>query len=201
MPSNRERPATIRHYAALLIPMLVAAAPVQAAESFPACPASPVRVVHSAGEPTTYNGTYPGIPELCRLGSGGAQGYFYFGIWRMDWPGAGAAYPAMKTAINGPAGTPIAFVTRSYPGLQWTDTIINEGVEPLVINGQTYRTLKMAHEREGIEGNTYHSIITVWRDTQSGANIKVVENQISGQSYGPETTWTAVRIDPVLSTP
>ena len=201
MLPNWKRLTTLRHYAAVLLPLLMAAPPVHAAESLLACPARPLRVVHSAGEPTTYNGTYPGIPDLCRLGPGGPQGYFYFGIWRMDWPGAGAAYPAMKTAINGPAGTRVAFVTRSYPGLQWTDTIINEGVEPLVIDGKTYRTLKMAHEREGIEGNTYHSIITVWRDIQSGANVKVVENQISGQSYGPETTWTAVRIDPVPSTP
>ena len=116
----------------------------------------------------------------------------------MDWPGAGAAYPAMKTAIAGPPGTRAAFVTRSYPGLQWTDTIINEGVEPLVIDGRTYRTLKMAHEREGIEGNIYHSIITVWRDIATGVNLKVVETQISGQSYGPGTTWTATRVEPVL---
>ena len=54
------------------------------------------------------------------------------------------------------------------------------------------------HEREGVEGNTYHSIITVWRDIATGANVKVDENQISGQSYGPNTTWTAIRIDPIL---
>ena len=91
----------------------------------------------------------------------------------------------------------MAFVTRSYPGLQWTDTIINEGSEPLVIDGRTYRTLKMAHERQGIEGNTYHSVITVWRDIRTGANLKVVETQISGESYGPGTTWTATRVEAI----
>ena len=197
MPSARKMQATLNASVTALIGLLLAAAPVAAAESPAGCPSTPLRVVHSVGEPTVYGGTYPGIPDLCELGPGGAQGYFYFGIWRMDWPGAGAAYPAMKTAINGPPGTRVAFVTRSVPGLQWTDTIINEGAEPLVIDGRTYRTLKMAHERQGIEGNTYHSIITVWRDVKTGANLKVVENQISGQSYGPGTTWTATRVEPI----
>lgn len=195
MLNDRNRSRTLRRRAATVTALLFAAAPAVAAERPTACPSKPLRVVRSAGQPTLYTGTYPGIPDLCRLGPPGAESFFYFGIWRMDWPGAGAAFPAMKTAINGPPGTRVAFVTRSYPGLQWTDTIINEGAEPLIIDGRTYRTLKMAHEREGIEGNTYHSIITVWRDIQTGANVKVVENQISGQSYGPETTWTAIRID------
>jgi hypothetical protein len=25
--------------------------------------------------------------------------------------------------------------------------------------------------------------------------LKAVENQISGQSYGPDTTWTAVKVE------
>ena len=195
MPRDHKQAASLLRYAVLSL--LLTAAPVQAAEPMPACPPSPIRVMHSVGAPTLYTGAYPGIAELCHLGPIGAGGYFYFGIWNMEWPGAGAAYPAMKTAIDGKVGTRVAFVTRSNPGLQWTDTIINEGIEPLVINGRTYRTLKMAHERDGIEGNTYHSIITVWRDTQTGANVKVVENQISGRSYGPETTWTAVDIEPI----
>ena len=198
MPSNRKPFATTSRLACVLLTLLLFTTPGAAAQKPAACPSRPLRVVHSVGEPTTYSGgVYPGIPELCQVGPAGAEQYFYFGIWRIDWPGAGAAYPAMKTAINGPPGTRTAFVTRSYPGLQWTDTIINEGVESLVINGRSYRTLKMAHEREGIEGNTYHSIITVWRDIATGVNLKVDENQVSGQSYGPDTTWTAVRIDPL----
>ena len=197
MQSSRKMPRTLKASVAAMTGLLLATTPGTATESPASCPSSPLRVVHSVGEPTVYGGTYPGISDLCRLGPSDAQTYFYFGIWQMDWPGAGAAYPAMKTAINGPTGTRVSFVTRSYPGLQWTDTIINEGVELLVIDGRTYRTLKMAHERQGIEGNTYHSIITVWRDIQTGANLKVVENQISGQSYGPSTTWTATRVDPV----
>ena len=197
MPSDQKQAATMSRLVAGALSLLMAAGPLHAAETYPACPPSPMPVFHSVGTPTTYTGVYPGIPELCHLGPTGAGGYFYYGIWNMDWPGAGAAFPAMKTAINGPLGTRVAFVTRSYPGLQWTDTIINEGIEPLLVNGRTYRTLKMAHEREGIEGNTYHSIITVWRDTRSGANVKVVETQISGRSYGPDTTWTAIGIDPL----
>ena len=197
MPNVAVIPTALTSAVTILAGLSLAAIPVAAAEDPAGCPSSPLRVVRSVGEPATYSGHYPGIPDLCQLGPAGATAYFYFGIWRMDWPGAGAAYPAMKTAIAGPPGTRVAFVTRSYPGLQWTDTIINEGVEPLVIGSRLYRTLKMAHEREGIEGNTYHSIITVWRDIATGVNLKVVETQISGQSYGPGTTWTATRVEPV----
>jgi hypothetical protein len=28
-----------------------------------------------------------------------------------------------------------------------------------------------------------------------GVMLKAVENQISGQSYGPDTTWTAVKVE------
>ena len=195
MLSGNFRPGIVGLGAAALVLLCIAAAPVAAADGPAACPPKAARVVHSNGNPTVYNGTYPEIPDLCRMGPANANVYFYFGIWNSDWPGAGAAYPAMKTAIDGPPGTRVAFVTRSYPGLQWTDTIINEGPDPLTVGGQTYRTLKMAHEREGIEGNTYHSIITVWRDIPTGLALKVVEKQISGESYGPDTTWTATRVE------
>ena len=162
-----------------------------------ACPPAPVRVVHSIGAPVDYRGSYPGIAELCLERRADGEGYFYFGIWRMDWPGAGLAYPAIKTALAGGSGTRAEFVTRSYPGLQWKDSVINEGVEKLVIDGRPYTVVRLAHEREGIEGNTYHSIITSWRDVGTGVTLKTVENQISGQSYGPETTWTATQVRPL----
>ncbi len=171
------------------------AAAVAAGPGLPAaCPSTRMEVLRSIGEPTQYIGIYAGLPELCSLKRPDGDGYYYFGVWRTDWPGAGDAYPALKTVLSGPKGTRVNFVTRSYPGLQWIDSFTNEGVETLVVDGRNYRVLRLAHERAGIEGNTYHSIITSWRDVKTGANLKVVENQISGQSYGPATTWTGVRI-------
>ena len=157
-----------------------------------ACPSHPIRVVRSAGGVTDYTGTFPGIPELCHLKRSSGEGDFYFGVWQSNWPGAGQAFPAMMTVIHGPAGSRANFVTRSVPGLQWNDSFINEGTEPVVVAGRSYQTLKLAHERDGIEGNTYHSIITSWRDIATGVTLKVVEDQISGQSYGPDTTWHAI---------
>ncbi len=122
-------------------------------------------------------------------------GEFYFGVWRSDWPGAGDAYPALYAVVRGPANTERRFITRSVPGLQWEDRLVNEGTEALTINGVIYRTVRIAHERTGIEGNTYHSVITSWRDVATGMTLKTVEQQISGQSYGPATTWTAVRVE------
>lgn len=174
--------------ALLAMPTLAAAAPA-------ACPPSPVRVVRSAGGIIDYVGAVPGIPELCRVRRSDGEGEFYFGVWRSDWPGAGQAYPALHAAIYGPQGTRTSFVTRSVPGLQWNDSIINEGVETVTVGGVAYQTLRIAHERDGIEGNTYHSIITQWRDLATGAILKQYENQISGRSYGPETTWQAVRVE------
>jgi hypothetical protein len=151
-------------------------------------------VVHSIGGAVDYLGSVPGIPDLCHLRRADGEGDYYFGVWREDWPGAGQAYPAMLAAIRGPKGTRTDFITRSIPGLQWTDSFINEGMESMVVDGRTYLTLKLAHERNGIEGNFYHSIITSWRDVATGIALKAVEDQIAGQSYGPATTWTATKV-------
>ena len=177
--------------ALLLAPtMAVAAAPA-------ACPPEPTRVVRSRGGVIDYNGTVPGIPELCRLTRTDGAGDFYFGVWRSDWPGAGQAYPVIRAVVLGGTGARSSFITRAWPGLQYIDTFVNEGIEPITVNGRRFEALRLAHEREGIEGNTYHSIITVWRDVPTGISLKVVEHQISGQSYGPDTTWQAVRVEPL----
>ena len=162
-----------------------------------ACPPQPLRVTRSAGGVSDYLGVYPGIPDLCRLTRADGSGEFYYGVWRSDWPGAGQAYPAIKTVMTGPTGTRASFITRSYPGMQWTDSFINEGVEPVMVDGRRYMALRLAHEREGIEGNTYHSIITTWRDVATGIALRTVEDQISGQSYGPQTTWNALSVAPL----
>lgn len=168
-----------------------------AAETAVACPSRPMRVVRSAGGVIDYLGMVPGVPELCRIQRDNGEGDYYFGVWRSDWPGAGQAYPALRQAVLGPKGTRTSFVTRSFPGLQWLDTFVNQGLESIVVNGEAFQALRVAHEREGIEGNTYHSIITSWRDVATGVSLRVAEDQISGQFYGPDTTWTAVQVGPL----
>ncbi len=188
-----QRPST----AVLALPLLLMGMTAAAAETPAACPPSPVRVVRSRGGVTDYLGAVPGIPDLCHVRRGDGEGDFYFGVWRSDWPGAGQAYPALVATVRGPSGTRTEFVTRSVPGWQWADSFVNEGIEPMVVDGRTYQVLKLAHERRGIEGNFYHSIITSWRDVATGVTLKTVEDQIAGQSYGPNTTWTADRVEPL----
>lgn len=178
-----------------VLALLAGAAPGFAAPA--ACPTVPVRVIRSNGPATEHNGIYKDIPDLCYQIRGGTPGYWYYGAWNMDWPGAGDAYPAIKTAVDGPKGTRTSFITRAMPGWQWIDSFINEGIESMTVDGRSYRVLRVAHEREGIEGNTYHSIITQWRDVDTGITLKTVENQIAGQSYGPDATWQAIRVEPI----
>lgn len=170
-------------------------APVLAAAQIPAaCPSVPTTVTRSRGGQIEYRGTMPNVPDICRQVRADGPGDYYFGVWRIDWPGAGQAYPAIKNVALGAPGARISFVTYSAPGLQFVDSIINEGIEPMVVDGTTYQTLKLAHERKGFGGNTYHSIITIWRDVKTGVALRTLEQQISGKSYGPDTTWEAVRV-------
>ena len=187
---------TLQAWAALAqLAVSCAALPALAAPSSPACPPEPTRVTRSTGGAVDYLGSVPGIVDLCRMRRLDGTGDFYYGAWRSDWPGAGLAYPAILAVVAGGTGTRSSFVTRSYPGLQWTDTFANEGPDIVTVEGVAYPTFKLAHERSGIEGNTYHSVITSWRDTRTGIVLRVVEHQISGQSYGPDTTWQAVRVE------
>ena len=187
------RIASIGITAALLLAAFDAA---YAADSPAACPSEHLLVTRSAGGTIEYTGSLPGIPELCRMiRTTDGVGDFYFAVWRADWPGAGQAYPAMHAVVFGGKGAAASFITRSEPGWQWRDTFTNEGVETMVVDGHSYQALKLAHERDGIEGNTYHSIITIWRDVGTGVALRIVEKQIAGQSYGPDTTWQALRVE------
>src|SRR4051812_23131854 len=141
----------------------------KAADLPPACPAHAIRVERSVGGTVDYLGSVPGVPELCRLRrTSDGEGDFYLGVWRSDWPGAGQAYPAIRAAIHGRVGTRTSFVTRSFPDMQWVDSYTNEGVETLLVGGIARQALRLAHERKGIEGNTYHSMITQWKDLATG---------------------------------
>ena len=162
-----------------------------------ACPAAPIQVERSRGGVIDNLGSVVAIPDLCRITRSGDTGNYYYGIWKTDWPGAGDAYPAIKSVILGSLHARASFITRSVPGWQWTDTFVNEGIESVEVDGRFYTTLRIMHERNGIEGNTYHSVITSWRDIKTGVALQTYEQQISGQSYGPDTTWRAVKLRPI----
>ena len=110
--------------------------------------------------------------------------------------GPALAMPTRRSnpSILGGLNAHASFITRSVPGWQWIDSFVNEGLEPMDIDGHRYLTLRLVHERTGIEGNTYHSRITTWRDVKTGVALRTYEQQISGQSYGPDTTWQAVKV-------
>ncbi len=178
----------------LLLAAALAAPAIAGAARPTICPAPGWQVERSIGAPVRYMGNISGIPDLCRMDRGNGPALFYMGIWRADWPGAGDAYPALRAVIEGPPGTSATFITRSVPGLQWQDTVTNEGPDTVVVAGRRVATLKIAHERNGIEGNVYHSIITQWRSPSTGVTVKEIEQQIAGQSYGPGATWQATRL-------
>src|SRR3954451_10634622 len=191
-------PARLCSIGSAILMVLVTTIPIsgKAADLPPACPAHALRVERSVGGVVDYVGSVPGVPELCRMRrTSDGEGDFYLGVWRSDWPGAGQAYPAIRAAIHGRAGTRTSFVTRSFPGMQWIDSYTNEGIETVLVGGLVRQALRLAHERNGIEGNTYHSIITQWKDLATGTIVKTVEYQISGRSYGPGTTWDAIRVE------
>ncbi len=176
------------------LPAGLAAGPAAATPR--ACPPAGFVVERTIGPPVKYLGSVPGIPDLCRMDQGDGPGRYYMGVWRAAWPGSGDAYPALRQIIDGHPGSSASFVTHKGPGLNWDETVTNDGPETVVIAGRPYRTLRISHERTGIEGNYYHSIISQWRVIATGVTVKQMEHQIAGQSYGPQATWQATRIIP-----
>jgi hypothetical protein len=145
------------------------------------CPAKPGYVLRSTQFFYQYLGSEPGQPDVCRIiHDGQTVTLYYYGIWDKAWPGAEAARRALQTVINGPPGTVAAFDTVAVPGLQWHETIRNGGVEDLNLLGRTFHTLKLVHERTGFGGNSYHSIVTLWKDFQTGMIVYGNYQHISG---------------------
>ncbi len=118
---------------------------------------------------------------------------FHFGTWNTAWPGAEAAARAFKQVYAGPPGTSVTFDVSAGPGLQWHDTIANGGTEDLRVLSRVYRTLRIIHERKGFDGNTYHSIITQWKDIESGMAIYQNYQHIAGHPE-PGTSWDPISI-------
>ncbi|GEM_PF-4778449 len=192
-------PSTLGRSVLAALSAVLLASTAARAETPVACTPTPIEVVRSRGGVVDYLGAVRDIPDLCRVVRPDGEGAYYYGIWKTDWPGAGDAYPAIKAAITGPFNTRTEFITRSVPGMQWVDSFVNEGQATIMVDGVPHTTLRLAHERRGIAGNTYHSIITSWRDVSTGAVLRTYEQQISGQSYGPDTTWEAVKVQPLAA--
>ena len=145
-----------------------------------ACPVAGGRVEQRGGPAFEYLGASPANPALCRMRVGGQVVEAWYGIWLLDWPGADVAYPALTRLIEGRTGDVEAFDVRMAPGLQWHDLIRNEGIEDIRLLGKTYRAIKLAHYREGFDGNTYRSVSTAWKDLASGMVIYATYQHISG---------------------
>lgn len=166
---------------------------VLATDAPPPCPPALGVVDRSVGPTTIYLGTDPATPEVCRIKRGSAVEEFYFGSWNVIWPGAEAAHQALKQVYAGPSGTSATFDVSAGPGLQWHDTIRNGGTEDLRLLGQVFHTMRVVHEREGFDGNSYHSIITSWKDVATGMSVYQNYQHISGHPE-PGTSWDPVSI-------
>lgn len=144
------------------------------------CPAPGGRVEQKGGPTFEYLGASPASPDLCRIRIGGETVEGWYGIWLTNWPGAAAGYPALTRVMRGGTGAVEGFNVVVPPGNHYHDLIRNEGVEDIQLLGKTYRAIKLAHYREGFEGNIYRSVSTIWKDLPTGLLIYGTYEHISG---------------------
>jgi hypothetical protein len=176
-------PATTLESAAQNFPPLIIGANTEAVTgpvAGRACPA-PGGVVEQKGGPTfEYLGASPGNPDLCLMRVGGEAVEGWYGIWLEEWPGFDRAHAALAKVMQGGTGIVVGFDVRMAPGYDYHDLIRNEGVENIQLLGKTYRAIKLAHYREGFDGNIYRSVSTIWKDLATGLLIYGTYQHISG---------------------
>jgi hypothetical protein len=165
-------------------PMIIGANvhPTDGSGPYPrSCPAAGSRV-EVAGQPAMeFLGASKTNPDLCLMRIDGDTFYAWYGIWGQDWPGGPASYPALKRIIHGRTGEIAAWDTVAAPNIKWHDVIRNEGIEDINLLSKTYRAMKLAHYREGYDGNIYRSVSTVWKDIPTGLLIYGTYQHISGK--------------------
>ena len=132
------------------------------------------------GVVTSYHGSSPSNPALCRISIGGTDVEAWYGIWLTTWPGADQAAAAMDKLIHGRTGQTEAFDVRMSPTFSFHDVLRNDGIETIRLVGRTFQALKISHYREGAEGNIYRSVTTGWKDMVSGMLLYVTYQHISG---------------------
>jgi hypothetical protein len=145
------------------------------------CAAAGSRTEQKGGPTINFGGTDPSDSDLCLMTIEGQPMKAWYDIWAIDWPGAADARTALRKVITGPSGTVAGFDTRSAPGLQWHDFVRNEGIEDIALLGKAYHTLKISHYREGMEGDNYRSVSTVWKDIPTGMLVYGTYQHIAGQ--------------------
>lgn len=147
----------------------------------PACPAAGSRIEQKGGPTIEFLGISKANPDLCRMKLGPDELDAWFGIWGADSPGAAFAYPAIRHAYQSRTGDVVGFDTIADPGTtEWHDLIRNDGVEDIVLLGKPYRAVKLAHYREGTNGNPYRSLATRWIDLVTGLPLYATYQHIAG---------------------
>lgn len=145
-----------------------------------ACPKADGRVEQKGGPTFEYLGADPANPAMCRMRVGGEAVEGWYGIWLTAWPGVEQAGPALTRVMQRGTGAVEAFDVRMAPGYHFHDMIRNEGVETITLLGKRYRAIKLAHYREGFDGNIYRSVSTIWKDLPTGLLIYGTYQHISG---------------------
>jgi hypothetical protein len=92
--------------------------------------------------------------------------------------------------IRGRTGDTEAIVVRISAERTYYDILRNEGIEDLRSLGRVYHTVKISHYREGTPPNTYRSVVTGWKDIDTGMLVYVTYQHISG---APETETPLIR--------
>ncbi len=156
-----------------------------------ACPAAGGRVEQKGGPTMEYLGAVAGSPAMCLMRVGGEMVQGWYGIWLTEWPGVTDAYPALTKVMQGGAGAVEGFDVVTGPGSAYHDLIRNEGIEHISLLGKDYDAVKLAHYREGANGNIYRSVSTIWKDLPTGLLIYGTYQHIAG---------TPVTDDPLIPT-
>jgi hypothetical protein len=148
----------------------------------PSCPKTGSRVEQKGGPTMLFLGTSNGNPDLCHMKVGDDEMDAWFGIWGNTWPGGDVARRAIERAYHNRTGDVVGFDTVAQAGVaEWHDLIRNDGVEEIPLLGKTYRALKLAHYREGYNGNTYRSVATLWVDLDTGLPLYATYQHIAGR--------------------
>lgn len=146
----------------------------------PPCPAAGSRVEQRGGPTTEFLGASAENPDLCRMKVGGEELEAWFGIWGRGWAGGDYAYRAIQRILRSRTGDVVGFDTVATPEIKWHDLIRHDGVEEIKLLGKVWKAVKLAHYREGFDGNTYRSVSTLWIDLATGLPIYGTYNHIAG---------------------
>ena len=172
----------LRRFPPLIIGGNVTAIPEANQAVPPACPKAGSRVEQKGGPTIEFLGIADGNPDLCHMKVGDMEMDAWFGIWGTTWPGAEVAHRAIQHAYQSRTGDVVGFDTVGQVNVaEWHDLIRNDGVEEIPLLGKTYRAVKLAHYREGYNGNTYRSVATLWVDLLTGLPVYATYQHIAGR--------------------